>query len=365
MRKFNTLLMAMLMLLILLLQGCSSQSKDSTTDTTNEAIGESEATDESEAADESEETDESTTAAGDLKIVLLLPGEINDQGWNASNYAGLIACNEDLGTNMEYIENVQPSDFESTMREYAERGYDMILAAGSQFDEAAATVGAEYPDTMFSMVNGSRVDIDNLAPIFPREYEASYIAGIIAGYTSENGKFAMIGGDPNQAMENLMSVYGKTAVEYATQRGITGSKYTIAYANSWDDSALGKEMASSMIDDGADVFFSYANSLSLGCIDAAVEKGIKYIGYAADQTVINEETVIASVDFDFAQMYKWAIGLYLDGELTGGTLYEAGINQDIFVPIYTDNVDEECKESVEAAIAEYKTGSVDLTALFD
>lgn len=30
--------------------------------------------------------------AADLKIVLLLPGEINDQGWNASNYAGVVRC---------------------------------------------------------------------------------------------------------------------------------------------------------------------------------------------------------------------------------------------------------------------------------
>ena len=71
-----------------------------------------------------------------MKIVLLRPGEVNDQGWNASNYAGVQACNEKLGTNMEYVESVQEADFESTFREYAERGYDIIMAAGSQFDES-------------------------------------------------------------------------------------------------------------------------------------------------------------------------------------------------------------------------------------
>ena len=28
------------------------------------------------------------------KIVLILPGPINDQSWNATNYAGLVACNK-------------------------------------------------------------------------------------------------------------------------------------------------------------------------------------------------------------------------------------------------------------------------------
>ena len=59
---------------------------------------------------------------GDYKIVLILPGQVNDQGWNASNYAGVVTCNTELGTNMEFVENVQPADFESTFREYGERG---------------------------------------------------------------------------------------------------------------------------------------------------------------------------------------------------------------------------------------------------
>jgi basic membrane protein A len=84
--------------------------------------------------------------AGDFKIVLLLPGPINDQSWNATNYAGLEKANATLGTKIEYIENVQAADFESTFRNYAERGYDLIMAAGTQFDEAANKVAkAQYP----------------------------------------------------------------------------------------------------------------------------------------------------------------------------------------------------------------------------
>ena len=191
--------------------------------------------------------DSAATSAADVKIVLLLPGEINDQGWNASNYAGVVACNEQLGTSMEYVEAVQEADFESTFREYAERGYNIIMAAGSQFDEAAATVAASYPDTLFVVVNGANHDGENLCPLFPKEYEASYLAAIIAGYITETGKFGMIGGDPNQAMKDLMAVYGKTAVAIAQERGIADASYNLAYANSWSDIALGKQMSENMI----------------------------------------------------------------------------------------------------------------------
>ena len=302
--------------------------------------------------------------AKDAKIVLLLPGEINDQGWNASNYAGVVKCNEELGTNMEYIEAVQPADFEATFREYAERGYDIIMAAGSQFDEAAAAVADQYPDTMFMLVNGNNHDGANLCPLFPKEYEASYLGAIIAGYITETGKFGLIGGDPNQAMQDLMAVYGKTAVAIAKERGIEDAEYNLQYSNSWSDITLGKQMAESMIDAGADVMFVYANELGLGVISGAQEKGVKVVGYSADQTVIDPATVVASIDFDYATMYVWAIGQWLNGELAGNQIIEVGVPEGIYFPVYTENTPAEAIAACDAAVEALKAGEVDLKALF-
>lgn len=304
-------------------------------------------------------------AAADVKIVLLLPGEVNDQGWNASNYAGVVACNEQLGTSMEYVEAVQEADFESTFREYAERGYDIIMAAGSQFDEAAASVAANYPDTLFMVVNGANSDGDNLCPLFPKEYEASYLGGIIAGYLTESGKFGMIGGDPNQAMKDLMAVYGKTAVKVAGENGIADASYNLAYANSWSDIALGKQMSESMIDEGADVMFVYANELGLGVINGAIEKGVKVVGYSSDQTTIDPKTVVASIDFDYATMYVWAINEWLNGNLNGHQVIEVGVPEGIYFPVYTENCPKEAVDACNAAVEALKAGSVDLKALFD
>ena len=304
-------------------------------------------------------------SAADYKIVLILPGPINDQSRNATNYAGLVACNETLGTKMEYVENVQASDYESTFREYAERGYDLIMAAGSQFDEAVAAVAPNYPDTTFCAVNGSKCDGDNVAPIFPKEYEASYVASIIAGYVTENGNFATIGGFPNEPMEHLMDVYEKNAVKIAEERGISGAKATRAYANTWDDVALGKQMAEQMIDNGADTLFVYANEVGLGCIEAAKAKGAKFIGFSSDQTTIDPDTVVASVNFDFKNFYIWAIGQYMEGKLSGNMVHEAGINEDIFVPVYTDNISDEIKAAVDQGLKDFKDGKVDLQAMFE
>ena len=302
--------------------------------------------------------------AGDFKIVLLLPGPINDQSWNATNYAGLVKANETLGTKMEYVENVQAADFESTFRNYAERGYDLIMAAGTQFDEAANKVAKEYPNTKFTVVNGMISEGENVAPIFPKEYEASYIAAMLAGEVSPNGQFATIGGFPNDAMEKLLDVYEATAVKIAQERGLADAKATRAYANSWDDVALGKQMAETMIDAGADTLFVYANQVGLGSIQAAKEKGATFIGFSADQNAVAPGTVVASVAFDFEKFYTWTIDKFLKGELAGNTVHKAGIAEDIFHPIYTDQISAEIQAKVKAGMEAAAAGEVDFESMF-
>jgi basic membrane protein A len=298
----------------------------------------------------------------EYKIVLLLPGPINDQSWNATNYAGLVQCNKDLGTKMEYLESVQSSDFESTFRNYAERGYDLIMAAGTQFDEAANKVAASYPKTTFCVVNGQVSTGSNVAPIFPKEYEASYLAGIIAGSVSSKGQFATIGGFPNKAMENLLDVYESTAVRLAKARGLKDAKAVRAFANSWDDVALGKQMALSMIDKGADVLFVYANQVGLGSIQAAKEKGVKFVGFSGNQNDVAPGTVVASVKFDFSTFYTWAVKQYMAGKLGGG-VHEGGIAEGIFVPVYTSSITKATRDAVAKGMKDVVDGKVDLKAL--
>ncbi len=305
---------------------------------------------------------EEKSGAADYKMVLMLPGPINDQSWNATNYSGLVACNEELGTNIEYIENVQASDYESTFRNYAERGYDLILAAGTQFDEAANKIAPSYPDTTFCVVNGMISDSPNVAPIFPKEYEASFLAGVIASFVTENGNIATVGGFPNKAMIDLLDVYEATAASYAMKNGLEVNAVR-AYSNSWSDLALGKQMAETMIDNGADTLFFYANQVGLGAIQAAKEKGAKFIGFSSNQNDIAPGTVVASIGFDFAIFYKWAVAQYLNGTLEG-KVNMAGLKEGIFLPYYTDAIGDDVKAAVEQATKDAIAGNVDFKSMF-
>ena len=296
-----------------------------------------------------------------MKIVLILPGSVDDQSWNASNNAGAKQCDKELGTKIEVVESVPVEEFEQTFTEYGEKGYDLVMAAGSQFDEACAAVAPQYEKTVYTIINGTKSDSDNMVPVFPKEYEGSYIAGVIAGYTTENGNFATMGGESNLAMVHLLDTYEGIAVATAKERGLADAKANRSFLNTWTDVSIGKAMASQMIDNGADTVFCYSNEATSGAIQATAEKKAKFVGFAANK---NEESdcVVASVSMNWANVYPWIIKGIKSGELKGAQ--EVGVKEGVFETIFTDQCSEECKKAVEKATEEITNGKIDFKQYF-
>lgn len=319
--------------------------------------GETETTSQEPAATE----EEGSGDYADMKIVLVLPGSIDDQSWNASNNAGAEACNEQLGTNVEVIESVPVEEFESTFTEYGEKGYDLVMSAGSQFDEACAAVAPAYPETVYTVINGTASESENMVPVFPKEYEGSYLAGLIAGYTTENGQFATMGGESNAAMVQLLDTYEAAAVQVAEERGIENPSVTRSFLNTWTDVSATKSMTDQMIDNGADTVFCYSNEGTSGAIQSAAEKGAKFVGFAADKNSEND-CVVASLNMNWAGVYPWIVEGVASGELKGAQ--EVGVAEGVFEVLYTDQCSDECQTAVDQAVEEVKNGNVDFTQYF-
>ncbi|MFQ6864474.1 BMP family ABC transporter substrate-binding protein [Blautia sp.] len=296
-----------------------------------------------------------------MKIVLILPGSIDDQSWNASNNAGAKACDEALGTSIEVVESVPVEEFEATFTEYGEKGYDLVMSAGSQFDEACAAVAPGYPETTFTVINGQVSETENMVPVFPKEYEGSYLAGIVAGYATENGKFAVMGGESNAPMVKLMDTYEAAALGVCEERGIEGAEANRSFLNTWTDVSITKSMTDQMIDNGADTVFCYSNEGASGAVQSAEEKGATFVAFAANK---NEESdcVAASLNMNWAGVYPWIIEGVAKGELTGAQ--QVGVKEGVFEALLTDNITDECKAAVEKAIEDISAGNVDFESMF-
>jgi basic membrane protein A len=296
-------------------------------------------------------TETPTTAAP--KIVLILPGPINDQGWNATAYEGLKLVEKDLGVKMEYVESVQQADFESTLRDYGEKGYDLVFAHGTQFFDAAKAIGPQYPDTFYMVINSEEGVAPNVGGIGIREWEGGYVAGTLAAMNTTSKKLGAIGSFPFPVIEGTLDAFEAAAI--AVDPTITVTK---TYVNSWDDIQKGKETALAMAEAGADLVFCTANQVGLGSIDAAKTKGIKAIGYISPQNEVAPGTVIASITYNTPGLFKVAVQNFLDGKLTaeGKSL---GWVDDVLSMQWTDQSTVEMKAKVEQIIQDLKDGKID------
>ncbi|MFA7412769.1 MAG: BMP family protein [Tissierellaceae bacterium] len=289
----------------------------------------------------------------DYKIVLLLPGPINDQGWNATAYEGLQMVEKDLGIKMEYIESVQQADFEAVFTDYGSRGYDLVFAHGTQFYDAAVNVGPQFPDTFYMVINSEEGQEPNVGGIGVREWEGGYIAGIIAGMNTDTKKMGAIGSFPFPVIAGTLDAF-----EAAAQRIDPEIQVTKTYVNSWEDIQKGKETALAMAEAGSDVIFCSANEVGLGSIEASKTKGVKAVGYISPQNEVAPGTVLSSVIYNTPGLFKGTVQQLIDGELkpVGASL---GWADGVLDMQWTDDIGQDVKDAVYEAIDELKAGQIE------
>ncbi|HEX9160966.1 MAG TPA: BMP family ABC transporter substrate-binding protein, partial [Thermoanaerobaculia bacterium] len=104
------------------------------------------------------------TTTHHLKVGLLTPGSVNDNGWNAIAYEGLQQIERQLGAEISNQETKTPAEFEEGFRSYGARGFDLAFGHGFEFQDAALAAGREYPKTIFITTSGSSV-AKNVAPM--------------------------------------------------------------------------------------------------------------------------------------------------------------------------------------------------------
>jgi basic membrane lipoprotein Med (substrate-binding protein (PBP1-ABC) superfamily) len=117
--------------------------------------------------------------ANAFKVALLTPGPVSDAGWNALAYEGLLTIRDQLGAETAQIETKTPAEFEEGFRDFARRGYQLVFGHGFEFQDAAAAVSADFPNTVFITSSGNTVR-KNVAPLRFMIEEATYLQGILA-----------------------------------------------------------------------------------------------------------------------------------------------------------------------------------------
>lgn len=230
---------------------------------------------------------------GSFKVALLTPGPISDAAWNAAAYEGLLRIRDSLGAEVSHVETKTPAEFDEAFRDYASRGYQLVFGHGFEFQDAAARVGADFPNTIFITTSGATVR-PNVSPMVFRLEEGTYLAGMLAGGLTRSGRLGFVGGIKLPPVEG--TYLGFVGGARATRPSV---EVLQAYVGNFEDVAVAKEHALAQIRRGADVILHNADAAAFGVFQAARESpGVLAIGANRDQNQVAPDVIVGSATLD-------------------------------------------------------------------
>ncbi len=222
-------------------------------------------------------------------IVLSIDG-LGDKSFNDSAYRGLENAKKDLGIEFKYVEPASPS--EEYLREYAEAGYDLVIATGFLMKDATEKVAKDFPDVKFALIDEVSI-LSNVSSLVFAEDQGSFLVGALAAMMSKTGSVGFVGGMEIPLIQKFQKGY-EMGAKYVNPNIKLGSLYTSG-SNPFNDPVRGKENALSLIKQGADVVYHAAGGTGIGVIEAAKEAKVFAIGVDSNQDGIAQGTVLTSM----------------------------------------------------------------------
>ena len=211
---------------------------------------------------------------------------------------------------------------------YCALGYNMIYAPGNQYTDAVLQAAEEYPDVAFALLNGA-VDTPekavnkNVSSLLPNAQQIGWVAGVM----TESGKLGFIGGMELDTTKGKIAGFEEDAKYVGEKEGKEIELLNVPYANSFSDAPKGKEFATELISQGADVFFGDASAVDSGAreaIDAAnaASGSVKIYDIAQPADILGQnECIICSQVTDNSAMVVASMEAVENGTFGGEVLY--------------------------------------------
>src|ERR671919_842313 len=251
-----------------------------------------------------------TTTSKELTVALLTDALFSDAGWGAFGYNAAQALHIKYGNEVDFRDNVSIANIEPTLRQYADTGYDLIIAQGYEWGEPAVKVGLDYPNTKFVVFTGLS-NSSNVASIYPMQQEATYLLGL-AAMMSKTGTIGFIGGERYPNIINIFEGYKQGAKDVSPDMKVLST-----YLDNWDDPAAGKMAALSQINSGADLLLHVADTSGHGVIEAAKQGRVYAFGAVSDQNKVAPETVLTSFVIDVEKAFDQAVKMVEEDRFKG------------------------------------------------
>ncbi len=301
-----------------------------------------------------------TTATAEPALIYDMGGKF-DKSFNEAAYNGAEVWKSKSGSNYRDFEIQDEAQREQAVRRFADEGDNPVIATGFAYSSILDAVAPEYPDTTFVTIDGW-VEQPNVLNVGFKEYEGSYLVGIMAAMKSESGKIGFVGGMDIPLIQRFACGYVQGAKaanpDIEVFQAMTGTT-----ASAWNDPVKGGELAKAQIDQGADIIYHAAGGTGIGVLQAAADAGVYGIGVDSNQNGLQPGHVLTSmlkrvdvaVDNAMTQAAEGSLepGVWSLGLAEGGVDYAMDENN-------KDLVTEDMIKAVEEAKASIIAGDIEV-----
>ncbi len=265
---------------LLALSACAEPPAENTAAPTNDAsatAGESSAPAETES--------EATNA--DFKACMVSDfGGFDDKSFNETSYNGLLRAEEELGIEVNEIESNAESEYAGNIQSMIDEGCNIIVTVGFALANATEAAAKQNPDVDFAIVDFNSFEgVDNAKGLLFNAAQPAFLAGYTAAAMTETGVVGTFGGAKYPTVTIFMDGFDQ-GVKYHNE-----TKGTDVQLLGWSEEAQdgqfiggndpfgdipgGKNTASTLISQGADIIMPVAGPAGQGALQAAQESGGK------------------------------------------------------------------------------------------
>jgi basic membrane protein A len=294
-----------------------------------------------------------------LKIAFVYVAPIGDMGWTWAHDQGRLMVEKEFGDKVEtaYIENVpEGPDAERVIRDFAQKGYKLIITTSFGFMDPTITVAKEYPDVWFVHISGYKT-AENVSTVFGKIEEPRYVSGLVAGKMTKSNKLGYVAAFPIPEV-----VRGINAFTLGVRAANPNATVKVVWTNTWFDPVKEKEAAVALLDEGCDVIAQHQDTPEPQ--KAAEERGLWGVGYDSDMSKQAPKAVLTSPVWNWGIKYvdiakQVMADTYKTEEYWGG--WQDGI---VDLAPYGPMVPDDVKKMADAEVAKFKSGEATIFTVF-
>ena len=219
-------------------------------------------------------------AKSNFKLAYIPCGRVNDQSWSQAGYEGVLAAQKELGIDIAFSESVPPADVEAAARDYASKGYNLVMLHCGTFTDQGLKVARDFPNTWFEVTSAIQVP-SNVISINLGQQEGAFAVGGLAGLTTKTNRIGAI------VAFNTLG-FNRQVEGFRLGARFVNPKIDlyVTYINSAEDAAKAKEAALAQIDAGADIILAATDQAATGVFRAGDERGKYVIAKYANQNAL-------------------------------------------------------------------------------